>query len=74
MALAAGIPVRVGVVEIKSHPGHAPRAVEFLRNLGVQQIHMDRERRPSRSPSTRGCIRHVWLQSTALGLCRPSRW
>jgi hypothetical protein len=34
---------------------------------GSQDIH------PSRSPSTRGYTRHVGLQSTALGLCPPSR-
>jgi MoaA/NifB/PqqE/SkfB family radical SAM enzyme len=43
-ALAAGLPIRVGVIETEQNAGHAPRAIEFLKNLGVQEIRMDRER------------------------------
>jgi MoaA/NifB/PqqE/SkfB family radical SAM enzyme len=43
-ALAAGLPLRVGVVETDRNPGHAPRAVAFLKSLGVQNIRTERMR------------------------------
>ncbi len=42
--LAAGVPIRAGVVETDRNPGHGPRAIEFLKSLGVQNMRMDRER------------------------------
>jgi MoaA/NifB/PqqE/SkfB family radical SAM enzyme len=42
--LAAGLPLRVGVIETDRNPGHGPRALEFLRTLGVQSARIDRER------------------------------
>jgi MoaA/NifB/PqqE/SkfB family radical SAM enzyme len=43
-ALAGGLTLRVGVVETDRNPGHGPRAIEFLRTLGVRNIKLDRER------------------------------
>ena len=42
--LAAGLPIRVGVIETEHNPGHAPRVVEFLKGLGVHNVRTDRER------------------------------
>jgi MoaA/NifB/PqqE/SkfB family radical SAM enzyme len=42
--LAAGLPIRAGVVETERNPGHGPRAIEFLKGLGVQNVRVDRER------------------------------
>jgi len=42
--LAAGLPLRVGVTETTHNPGHAQRAVTFLKTLGVDRIKVDRER------------------------------
>ena len=42
--LAAGLPIRVGVIETERNRDHGPRAVAFLKNLGVRHIRMDRER------------------------------
>jgi MoaA/NifB/PqqE/SkfB family radical SAM enzyme len=42
--LAAGLPLRVGVIETERNRGHGPRAVEFLKALGVREVRMDRER------------------------------
>jgi MoaA/NifB/PqqE/SkfB family radical SAM enzyme len=42
--LAAGLPIRVGVIETERNRDHGPRAVAFLKTLGVQNIGMDRER------------------------------
>jgi MoaA/NifB/PqqE/SkfB family radical SAM enzyme len=43
-ALAAGLPIRVGVIETERNVGHGPHAIEFLKALGVQDLRMDRER------------------------------
>ena len=43
-ALAAGLPIRVGVVETDRNQGHAPRAIAFLKTLGVQNIRTERMR------------------------------
>ena len=43
-ALAGRVPIRVGVVETDRNRGHAPRAVAFLRTLGVQNIRQERMR------------------------------
>jgi MoaA/NifB/PqqE/SkfB family radical SAM enzyme len=42
--LAAGLPIRVGVIETERNAGHGPRAIEFLKTLGVQEVRLDRER------------------------------
>jgi MoaA/NifB/PqqE/SkfB family radical SAM enzyme len=42
--LAAGLPIRVGVIETEKNQGHVPRAVEFLKTLGVKEFGIDRER------------------------------
>ncbi|HEV3443664.1 MAG TPA: radical SAM protein, partial [Gemmataceae bacterium] len=42
--LAAGLPLRVGVVETDRNPGHGARAIEFLKTLGVWNVKLDRER------------------------------
>jgi MoaA/NifB/PqqE/SkfB family radical SAM enzyme len=42
--LAAGLPIRVGVIETERNAGHGPRALEFLKSLGVREVRMDRER------------------------------
>jgi sulfatase maturation enzyme AslB (radical SAM superfamily) len=43
-ALAAGLPIRVGVVETDRNRGHAPRAIAFLKTLGVRKIQRERMR------------------------------
>jgi MoaA/NifB/PqqE/SkfB family radical SAM enzyme len=43
-ALAAGLSLRAGVIETDANRGHAARAVEFLKKLGVQNTRVDRER------------------------------
>jgi len=42
--LAAGLPIRVGVIETERNTGHGPRAIEFLKTLGVREVRVDRER------------------------------
>jgi MoaA/NifB/PqqE/SkfB family radical SAM enzyme len=42
--LAAGLPIRVCVIETERNTGHGPRAVEFLKTLGVQEVRIDRTR------------------------------
>jgi MoaA/NifB/PqqE/SkfB family radical SAM enzyme len=42
--LAAGLPIRVGVIETERNLGHGPRAIKFLKAMGVHSIGMDRER------------------------------
>jgi MoaA/NifB/PqqE/SkfB family radical SAM enzyme len=42
--LAAGLPIRVGVIETERNAGHGPRAIEFLKMLGVHNIGIDRQR------------------------------
>jgi MoaA/NifB/PqqE/SkfB family radical SAM enzyme len=42
--LAAGLSIRVGVIETERNQGHGPRAIEFLNTLGVQNARIDRER------------------------------
>jgi len=42
--LAAGLPIRVGVIETEWNRGHGPRAIQFLKTLGVRNVRMDRER------------------------------
>jgi MoaA/NifB/PqqE/SkfB family radical SAM enzyme len=42
--LAAGLPIRVGVIETARNPGHGARALELLKTLGVQNARIDRER------------------------------
>jgi MoaA/NifB/PqqE/SkfB family radical SAM enzyme len=56
--LAAGLPIRVGVIETGRNPGHGPRAIAFLKNLGVRNVRMDAERGVGRGslghPDTQG--------------------
>jgi MoaA/NifB/PqqE/SkfB family radical SAM enzyme len=40
----AGLPIRVGIIETERNAGHACRAIDFLKTLGVHNIGMDRER------------------------------
>ena len=42
--LAAGLPLRVGVVETDRNQGHVPRAVAFLQALGVRNVRSERMR------------------------------
>ena len=42
--VAAGIPIRVGVIETDRNQGHADRAMDFVRSLGVEHVGLDRER------------------------------
>jgi MoaA/NifB/PqqE/SkfB family radical SAM enzyme len=42
--LAAGLTLRVGVIETERNLGHGPRAIELLKTLGVQNARIDRER------------------------------
>lgn len=42
--LAAGLPIRVGVIETERNAGHGPRAIEFLKALGVRNVRIDGER------------------------------
>jgi len=48
-ALMARIPIRVGVIEMNANAGHSVRATEFLRQLGVERISVDRQRGVGRS-------------------------
>ena len=43
-ALAADLPVRVGVIETAENKAHVPHAIDFLRRLGIRQIGVDGER------------------------------
>lgn len=43
-ALAAGLPVRVGVIETHRNAGHGPQAIEFVKRLGVKSVNIDQER------------------------------
>jgi MoaA/NifB/PqqE/SkfB family radical SAM enzyme len=54
-AVAAGLPIRVGVIETAHNVGHGSRAVEFLRNLGVrvEDVTVDRERGVGRADVVR---------------------
>ena len=47
--LAAGVPLRVGVIQTADNVGHANRAVTFLKTLGVDRFKIDRERGVGRS-------------------------
>jgi MoaA/NifB/PqqE/SkfB family radical SAM enzyme len=42
--LAAGLPLRVGVVETDRNGGHVPRAAAFLHSLGVHNVRQERMR------------------------------
>jgi MoaA/NifB/PqqE/SkfB family radical SAM enzyme len=42
--LAAGLPIRVAVVETDRNRDHAPRAMAFLKTLGVQNVRRERMR------------------------------
>jgi MoaA/NifB/PqqE/SkfB family radical SAM enzyme len=42
--LAAGLSIRVGVIETERNRGHAPRAVAFLKTMGIEDIGIDRQR------------------------------
>ena len=42
--VAAGLPIRVGVIETERNTGHAPRAIDFLKGLGVREFRVDRKR------------------------------
>ena len=42
--LAAGIPLRVGVIEMEQNAGHATEAITYLKSLGVHHVRTDRVR------------------------------
>jgi MoaA/NifB/PqqE/SkfB family radical SAM enzyme len=42
--LAAGLPLRVGVVLTDQNLDHGPRAIEFLKTLGVRTVRVDHQR------------------------------
>ena len=42
--LAAGLPVRAGIIETRANIGHAEKAGFFLKNLGVAEIRVDSQR------------------------------
>jgi MoaA/NifB/PqqE/SkfB family radical SAM enzyme len=65
-ALAAGLPVRVGVVETDRNPGHAPRAVAFLKTLGVKNIRTERMRGVGR-----GELVHLGMRERVPEECAP---
>jgi MoaA/NifB/PqqE/SkfB family radical SAM enzyme len=46
--LEAGLPLRVGVIEVGENDGHGPRATSFLQSLGVTDVGFDRLRRVGR--------------------------
>jgi MoaA/NifB/PqqE/SkfB family radical SAM enzyme len=50
---AAGLPLRVGVIETERNVGHGPRAVAFLKSLGVRNVRRDRERGVGRGKPVR---------------------
>jgi MoaA/NifB/PqqE/SkfB family radical SAM enzyme len=43
-ALAAGLPVRIGIVETAENRAQVPQAIAFLRRLGIGEIGVDGER------------------------------
>jgi MoaA/NifB/PqqE/SkfB family radical SAM enzyme len=43
-ALAAGLPVRIGIIETAGNKPQVPQAIAFLRRLGIQEIGVDRVR------------------------------
>lgn len=43
-ALAADLPVRIGVIETAENKGHVPQTVAFLKRLGIRDIGVDAER------------------------------
>jgi MoaA/NifB/PqqE/SkfB family radical SAM enzyme len=47
-ALAANLPVRVGVIETVENKTHLPHAIGFLTRLGIREIGVDGERRVGR--------------------------
>jgi MoaA/NifB/PqqE/SkfB family radical SAM enzyme len=57
-ALAAGLPVRIGIIETRENKAHVPQAIAFLRRLGVREIGVDGERGVGRgrrqAPDTAG--------------------
>jgi MoaA/NifB/PqqE/SkfB family radical SAM enzyme len=52
-AVAAGLPIRVGVIETEQNQGHGPRAIAYLKTLGVAEVRMDRERGVGRGKRVR---------------------
>jgi MoaA/NifB/PqqE/SkfB family radical SAM enzyme len=42
--LGAGLPMRVGIIEMEENDGHEPRARTFLRSIGVRDVSSDRMR------------------------------
>jgi MoaA/NifB/PqqE/SkfB family radical SAM enzyme len=47
-ALAAGLPVRVGIIETGENRAHVAPAIAFLRRLGIRDVGVDAERRIGR--------------------------
>jgi len=42
--IAAGLPIRVGVIETSRNQGHGGRAIAFVKGLGVERVELDRQR------------------------------
>ena len=61
--LAAGLPIRVGIIEMKENSGHALKAKRFLENIGVSQIKIDSQRGVGRG------MRSVHLLNPMAELC-----
>jgi len=47
--IAAGLPIRVGVIETPRNQGHGERVVAFLKGLGVEKVGLDRQREVGRA-------------------------
>ena len=43
-ALAAELPVRIGVIETAENKAHVPQAITFLKRMGVRDVGVDAER------------------------------
>jgi MoaA/NifB/PqqE/SkfB family radical SAM enzyme len=71
-ALAAGLPVRVGVIETDRNVGHAPRAIEFLKGLGIRDIRVDRQRGVGRGEPVQLGIKEERLEELC-GQCWKGR-
>jgi MoaA/NifB/PqqE/SkfB family radical SAM enzyme len=50
--LEAGLPLRVGIIEMPENAGHSKRAQQFLSNLGVSRIGLDFQRGVGRGASS----------------------
>ncbi|RMF14326.1 MAG: radical SAM protein [Candidatus Dadabacteria bacterium] len=81
-ALAAGIPVRIGLVEMPQNIHGVPRTIEFLADLGISadRITRDRVRPAGRGREVEGCghgsagfvsVNAIGTRAAATGFRRP---